>query len=128
MALLINGMLQKLSYFNLFLAIAYIVVYLKNGTFTSTSGILAIVVFSWLAIRSFQMDDYKWKFWHYLFGLWSLYYAGLLGYGLYNVILPAITYGFISNENITYIVLTTLLVAGVLWHAIGYFLKNLKTQ
>lgn len=121
-------MLQKLSYFNLFLAIIYAVVYLKNGTFTSTSGILAIVVFSWLAMRSFQLDDYRWKIWHYPFALWSLYYAGLLAYGLYNVIVPAITYGFISNENIIYIVLTALLVVGVPWHAIGYFLKNLKTQ
>lgn len=121
-------MLQKLSYFNLFLAILYMVVYLKSGNLTSTSGILAIVVFNWLALRSFELGNYQWKTWFYPFALWSLYYAGLLIYGLVNVIVPAIEYRFMSSDNQVYAALTALLVIGVLWHAVAYFLQNLKTQ
>ncbi|MEE1946307.1 hypothetical protein VRU48_14375 [Pedobacter sp. KR3-3] len=121
-------MLQKLSYFNLFVAILYMVVYLKSGSLTSTSGILAIVVLNWLALRSFQLADYRWKIWFYPFALWAIYYAGLLVYGLVNVIVPAIEYSFMSNDNLIYVTLTAVLVAGVLWHAVAYFLKNLKTQ
>lgn len=121
-------MLQRLSYFNLFLAIIYMVVYLRSGSLTSTSGILAIVVLNWLALRSFQLGNYQWKIWFYPFALWSLYYAGLLVYGLVNVIVPAIEYSFMSSDNQLYVALTAALVLGVLWHAVAYFLKNLKTQ
>lgn len=104
----------------------YLIVYLKSGNLTSTSGILAIVVLNWLALRSFQLGSYRWEIWFYPFALWSLYYAGLLVYGLVNVIAPAIEYSFMSNENLVYVALTAILVAGVLWHALAYFLKNLK--
>lgn len=121
-------MLQKLSYFNLCMAIVYMVIYLKSGTLNSTAGIFAIVVFNWLALRSYQQDDYKWKVWHYLFAIWSIYYAGFMTYGLINVVIPAFTYDFVSNDTLTFIALTTILVVGLLWQAVLYYFKNLKTQ
>lgn len=121
-------MLQKLSYFNLCMAIIYMVVYLKSGTLNSTMGIFAIVVFNWLALRSYQQDDYKWKVWHYIFAIWSIYYTGFMAYGLINVVVPAFTYDFVSNDTLTFITLTTILIVGLLWQAILYYFKNLKTQ
>lgn len=121
-------MLQKLSYLNLCMAIVYTVIYLKSGTLNSTSGIFAIVVFNWLALRSYQLDDYKWKVWHYLFAIWSMYYTGFMAYGLINVIAPAFTYDFVSNDTLMFIILTAILIGGLLWQAILYYFKNLKTQ
>ena len=70
--------IQKLSSLNIILAIIYVLVYLKGGTFNSTAGILMIIVFNWLGLRSFELDTYKWGIWHYLTGVWSLYFIGTL--------------------------------------------------
>ncbi|WP_316769822.1 hypothetical protein [Pedobacter frigiditerrae] len=119
-------MLQKLSYFNLILAIIYLLVYLKSGTFNSTAGIFVIIVFSWLCLRSYQLDNYKWKVWHYLTGLWSLYFIGTIIYGIYNIIAPAIEYNFISNDTLTYLTIGIVFSISVLVHIIIYFLRSCK--
>ncbi|WP_316785869.1 hypothetical protein [Pedobacter frigiditerrae] len=119
-------MLQKLSYFNLILAIIYLLVYLKSGTFNSTAGIFVIILFSWLCLRSYQLDNYKWKIWHYLTGLWSLYFIGTIIYGIYNIIAPAIEYNFISNDTLTYLTIGIVFSISVLVHIIIYFLRSCK--
>jgi hypothetical protein len=87
-------MLQKFSYFNLLFAIAYLLFYLKSGTFSSSAGIFFIVIFNWLCLRSYQLDQYKWILWHYLVGLWCLYFVGTLVYGATNIITSAIEVDF----------------------------------
>jgi len=119
-------MLQKLSYFNLMLAIVYLLVYLKSGTFNSTAGIFVIIVFNWLCLRSYQLDDYKWKVWHYLTGLWSFYFIGTIIYGIFNIVAPAIEYNFISNDTLTYLTIGVVFSVSVLAHIIIYFLRSYK--
>lgn len=119
-------MLQKLSYFNLILAIVYLLLYLKSGTFNSTAGIFVIVVFSWLCLRSYQLDNYKWKIWHYLTGLWSLYFIGTIIYGIFNIVAPAIEYNFISNDTLTYLIVGVVFSVSVLTHIVVYFLRSYK--
>jgi len=118
-------MLQKISYFNLMFAIVYVLVYLKNGTLNSTVGIFMIIVFNWLGLRSFQLDDYSWKIWHYLTGLWSLYYAGFVLYGVINILISSFEYNFISNDARIFLVLSFVFVIAVIVHFVVYFLKNL---
>ncbi len=119
-------MLQKISYFNLMLSIAYILIFFRDNTVNFTMGILMIVIFNWLALRSYQINDYKWSFWHYLAGLWSIYYILFLLYGTVNVLISSIEYQFASNDTITFIVLSFMLSIFVLFQALIYFLSNLK--
>ncbi|MBB2146390.1 hypothetical protein GM921_12890 [Pedobacter sp. LMG 31464] len=121
-------MLQKLSYFNLILAIIYLLVYLKSGTFNSTAGIFVIIVFSWLCLRSYQLDNYKWKIWHYLTGLWSLYFIGTLVYGAINIISPAIEYDFMSSDTATYLTISSIFVLTVIIQFAVYLVRGLKEQ
>lgn len=119
-------MLYKLSYLNLFAAVCYLLAYLRGGTVNSTLGILVIIVFSWLGLRSFELDKYKWVFWHYLTGLWSFYYAGTLFYGTFNLVKTAVYYQFITDNTLIYLLLTFLFCASVMWYFVLYFLRNYK--
>ena len=119
-------MLQKLSYINLILAIVYVLVYLKSGTFHSTAGILVVIIFNWLYIKAYQIDDYKWKIWHYVTGLWCLYFIGTIGYGSINVIMTSVESDFISNETVNYLLLSVLFSLLVVFHLVCYGIKNFK--
>lgn len=116
--------MNNLSYFNIGLSLIYLLFYLRSGTFNSTAGITAIVVFNWLAIRSFVTDRYGWTVWQYLFGLWSVYYSLYLGNGTYNLIATSIEVGFILQETLLNILLSLFLICGVLLHFIQYFKKS----
>ncbi|MFD0940150.1 hypothetical protein [Pedobacter boryungensis] len=118
-------MFQKLSYFNLVFSLIYVLIYLKDGTLNSTLGILAFIVFSWLGLRSYQLDNYKWNLWQYLAGLWSLYYAGFLIYGSVNILISSFEYDFVSNDTILFLTLTFVLTIAVVLHFVIYFRKNL---
>ena len=119
-------MLQKLSYFNLIAAVLYGLIFLKNGTFNSTMGIFVVIVFSWLCLRSYQLDNYKWKIWHYLTGLWCLYFVGTTLYGAIYIIRPAIEYDFMSSDTATYLIISFIFSISVITHLILYFSKNYK--
>jgi hypothetical protein len=117
-------MLQKLSYFNLILAIIYLLVYLKSGTFNSTAGIFVIIVFSWLYLRSYQLDNYKWKIWHYVTGLWVLYFTGTIIYGAIHILGASIEYDFISNDTLLYLIFSFVFCLMVIVHLVFYFWRN----
>ncbi|HTM97864.1 MAG TPA: hypothetical protein VL088_03935 [Pedobacter sp.] len=119
-------MLQKLSYLNLFLALAYGLIYLKSGTFHSITGVLMVVIFNWLALRSFQLDDYRWKLWHYLTGLWSLYYIATLIYGFVNVLSAVFEFKFITNDTSFYLTINFVFCCLVITQAVLYQYKNYK--
>ncbi|RZK56919.1 MAG: hypothetical protein EOO87_04240 [Pedobacter sp.] len=121
-------MLQRLSYFNLIFTIIYLLVYLKDGTVNSTLGILAVIIFNWLALRSFQLENYKWKIWHYLAGLWSLYYAGFVLYGAFNILISSIEYEFISSDTRTFLVLSFVFSIAVIVQFVSYLAKNLRSS
>ena len=88
--------------------------------------ILMIVVINWLALRSYQIDNYKWSIGYYLPALWSIYYIGFLLYGTLNVLYTAIEYQFASNDTIIFLVLSTTLSITVLSQLLMYFLKNIQ--
>ena len=117
-------MIQKLSSLNIIFAIIYVLLYLKSGTFNSTAGILVIIIFNWLGLRSFQLDDYKWGIWHYLTGVWTVYFIGTLIYGSLNILSAAIEFDFITNDTLTNLILTFTFSLLVLVHFCLYFWKN----
>lgn len=119
-------MLQKISYFNLMFAIVYVLVYFRDSSLNFTLGIVMIVLLNWLALRSNQLNNYKWSIWHYLSALWSLYYIGFLLYGVVNVLCSSIEYQFASKDTIIFLLLSFILSSFVILQAIMYFLSNLK--
>lgn len=119
-------MIQGLSYFNLFAAVGYFLAYLNGGNFKSTLGILVIIIFSWLGLRSFELEKYKWGVFHYLTGLWSLYYAGTLVYGTFYLVKTAVYYHFITSNTLIFLALTFLFCLSVLGHFVLYFLRSYK--
>ncbi len=119
-------MLQRISYFNLMYAITYALIYFREFTLNFTMGILMIVIFNWLALRSNQIDNYKWSVWHYMICCWNLYYIGFLLYGTYNVLHTSIEYQFVSNDVVIFIVLSFALSCGVLFQILKYFLINIS--
>lgn len=121
-------MFQKRSYFNIIFALIYVMIYLKDGTLNSTAGIFMVIVFNWLALRSYQLDDYRWKIWHYLTGCWSFYYTGYIMYGVINIILSSLEYDFVSNDTLTFLSLSIIFCSVVIFQGINYFYKSLKTN
>ncbi|SFH13724.1 hypothetical protein SAMN04489864_105295 [Pedobacter insulae] len=119
-------MLHKLSYLNLFLAIVYGLIYLKSGTFNSVSGILMIIIFNWLALRSYQLDNYKWKLWHYSIGLWILYYLSTLFYGFINILGAVFEFDFMSNDTASYLTISFTFCLLVITQLFMYMYKNYK--
>ena len=117
-------MIQKLSSLNIILAIVYMLVYLKSGTFNSTAGILVIIVFNWLGLRSFQLDSYRWGIWHYLTGVWAAYFVGTLVYGMVSISTAAIEFDFITNDTLTNLILTFIFCGLILVHLCLYLWKN----
>lgn len=120
-------MLQRISYFNLIYATAYALIYFRDNTINSSLGILMIMLLNWLALRSTQRENYKWSIWHYLSGLWTLYYIGFLMYGSLNIFLSAIEYHFASDDTITYLALTSILCVTTLLQIFNYGLKLTKS-
>ncbi len=117
-------MLQKLSYFNLLMAMVYVLVYFKSGNFNSTAGILMVIVFNWLALRSFELEAYRWRVWHYLIGLWCLYFIGTIIYGSVNIFSASIEYNFISNDTLMYLLTSVVFSLAVLVQIGLYFKKS----
>lgn len=119
-------MMQKLSTVNIVLAVLYVLVYLKSGTFSSTAGILITIIFNWMGLRSFQLDDYRWRIWHYIAGSWTLYFVGTLIYGSVHILGATIEFNFISNDVLTNLIFTLLFCVLVIIHFIRYGYKNIK--
>lgn len=119
-------MLQKLSYFNLLLAIIYLLAYLRSGTFYSTSGILVVIVFNWLYLLSFERNAYQWKIWHYLIASWVIYFVATTLYSLIGIISAAIEYDFIATDTLTFILLSVIFGICVLTQLIWYYLQNVS--
>ena len=119
-------MLQnRLAYFNIFFIMAYLLVYLQSGSFVSSTGGIAIILFSWLGLRSHETENYNWKWWHYIVALWTLYFVGTVLYGTFNVILPAIEYAYADNSTIIYISMSLILSISNVSYFLLYFKENL---
>ena len=120
-------MLQKLSYLNIMLAIIYVLFYFKTISINSI-GIFFIIIFNWLALRSVQQENYKWGIWHYLAGLWSLYYISFTVYGIYNIVSSSFEYGFVSTDVNIYLVFASLFAISALVQLLLYALKALANN
>lgn len=116
--------MNKLAYFNLFLIMAYLLIYLRSGNFNSSTGGLAVIIFHWLGLRSYETDNYEWGWWHYAVAGWILYFIGTVTYGTINILIPAFEYQFADSNTITLVTMSTLLSLSVIFYLIIYAKKN----
>lgn len=120
--------MQKLSYFNILLALIYLLVYLRSGTFHSAFGILIVIVFNWLYLKSYEQNQYRWNVLHYLIAAWEIYFVGTIGYGAFHVLAAAVEYNFITTDTIINIFLSLTLSLSVFIHLIRYWIENHKVD
>jgi len=78
-------MLKTISFFNLIFAVSYFLVYLQNANRLIVIGLLAVVVFNWMAIRSLETGQLKWTFLHSALALPDLLFSLFTGYS--NILL-----------------------------------------
>ncbi|MNR05402.1 hypothetical protein D3C85_1214320 [compost metagenome] len=109
-------MFRILSYFNIFMAVVYLLMFLLNGNLLVIFGILMVIVFSTLVIKMIQSRGRAGLI-HYVLGLGSLGFAGFLLFGLVHIIEASIAYHYFSN-TLNYMVLTSLFVLSVVVHFI----------
>lgn len=107
-------MLRILSYFNIFMAIVYLLMFLLNGNLLVIFGVLMVIVFSTLVIKMIQSQGRS-NLIHYALGLGSLGFAGFLLFGLVHIIKSSIAYHYFSN-TLNYTVVTSLFVLSMVVH------------
>jgi hypothetical protein len=118
-------MFRILSYANILLAIAYLLMFLLNGSNVVIFGVLTVVVFNVLVVKNIQEGWRKPGLIHYLPGLGCLGFAAFLLVGLVHIVRASIAYHYFSN-TLNYIVLTTLFVCCIIIHFVFFCLYRKK--
>lgn len=108
-------MFRILSYVNILLAIAYLLMFPVIGINVVIPGILAVLVLNILVLKNIQEGWSKTKLIHYALSLACLAFAAFLLVGLVHIVRSSIAYHYFSN-TLTYIVLTALFVLCIIIH------------
>lgn len=102
-------MLSSLSYLNLIAAVLYFLVYLQNGSSWPVAGLLCVIVFNWMTLRSMERGQAKWSVLQWFLSFLSLLYALFLLYSAGNLTLGAINYHYFPLNS------SLLVVSGLLF-------------
>jgi hypothetical protein len=93
-------MLRTLSYLNLIFAVLYFLAYLLNGNRWVVFGLLIVIVFNWMVLRSMETEQAKWSLLQWVAGLVTLLYASYTGYSAVLLLTDAIEYHYYPAETI----------------------------
>ncbi|RQO68053.1 hypothetical protein DBR43_26475 [Pedobacter sp. KBW06] len=108
-------MFRILSYANILLAIAYLLMFLLNGSNVVIFGLLVVVIFNVLVVKNIQEGREKPGLIHYALGLGCLGFAAFLLVGLIHIVRSSIAYHYFSN-TLTYILLTIAFILSIIIH------------
>lgn len=114
-------MFRILSYANILLAIAYLWMFLLNGSNVVILGLLVVVVFNVLVVKNIQDGWGKPGWIPIVLGLGCLGFAAFLLVGLIHIVRSSIAYHYFSN-TLNYIVLTALFVLCIIIHFVLFCL------
>lgn len=103
-------MLRNLSYLNLIMAVLYFLGYLQNGNALAIAGLLSVVVFSWLVLRSLEREKLWWSFPQWILSFTSLLYAASLAFSAVNLVIDSIGYQYFP-ANVILLIVSGLLFA-----------------
>ncbi|NQX42036.1 hypothetical protein SAMN05421820_109308 [Pedobacter steynii] len=118
-------MFRILSYANILFAIAYLLMFLLNGSNVVIFGILVVVVFNVIVVKNIQEGWGKPGLIYYVLGLGCLGFAAFLSVGLIHIVRSSIAYHYFSN-TLNYMVLTTLFVLCIVIHFVFLCLYRKK--
>jgi hypothetical protein len=118
-------MFRILSYANILLAIAYLLMFLLNGSNVVIFGLLVVVVFNVLVVKNGQEGWKKPGLILGTLGLGCLCFAAFLLVGLIHIVRSSIAYHYFSN-TLNYIVLTALFVSCITIHLVFFCLYRNK--
>ena len=118
-------MFRILSYANILLAIAYLLMFLLNGSNGVILGLLVVVVFNVLVVKNIQEGWEKPGWIPNALGLGCLGFAAFLLVGLIHIVRSSIAYHYFSN-TLNYIVLTALFVLCIIIHFVLFCLYRKK--
>lgn len=111
-------MLRSLSYFNIFCAVLYFLMFLMEGSYLVILGTLVVVLFNFMVIRTVQQEE-RFGIIHHLLGVCTLGFAGFLSYGLYHIVQSSYEHHYFGNTWL-YISLSSVFVLGMLVHLVKY--------
>ena len=116
-------MLRNLSYLNLIVAVLYFLGYLQNGNALAIAGLLSVVVFSWLVLRSLERESFRWSLPQWFLSFTSLLYALFLAYSAINLIIDAVGYQYFPL-NVVLLIASGLLFALLIILQLFFSLKK----
>ena len=93
-------MLRTLSYLNLLFAVLYFLAYLLNGSRWVVFGLLIVIVFNWMILRSIETLQIKWSVFQWLAGVITLLFASYMGYSAVLLLTDTIEYHYYPAETI----------------------------
>lgn len=87
-------MLKAISFFNLIFAVVYFLVYLQNGNGWIVLGLLAVVVFNWIVIRSLETGQLNRTALYWVFVLPDVSFGLFTGYNHIHLLIDVIDSGY----------------------------------
>lgn len=89
-------MLKRLSYLNIFLAMAYLLLFVTGGNFLVITGICVVVAFNAFVIKKIQ-EDRQFGLTHIALGLCCLCFWAYLTLGCTYIVQSAIAHQYFAN-------------------------------
>jgi len=121
-------MISKLSYLNLTFSVLYFLQYLQNSNSYVISGLLAVVLFNWMALRSQEKERFEWTVLHWFTALLSLSFAVFTGYTAVTVLIGSMEYRYYPFTSLMLIAAGILFTAAILFHLYLSLNKSIRKK
>jgi hypothetical protein len=109
-------MISTLSYLNLIFSVLYFLEYLQNSNPFVIGGLLAVVIFNWMALRNQEKNQFQWTFVQWITALLTVCFAVFTGYSAVVVLLGAIEYHYYPAAAILLVTAGLLFAITILFH------------
>ena len=121
-------MIRTLSYFNLLFAVLYFLGYLQNSGAFVISGLLAVIVFNWMALRSLENEQFQWTVFHWAAAILTLSFAAFTGYTATTLLLDVVEYRYYPAPAITLISCGFIFTLAILFHLYLTLAKSIRKK
>ena len=117
-------MLSNLSYLNLVFSVCYFLAYLQNGGPLVIAGLLSVVIYNWLVLRSMEQPEPKRTVMQWIFGAFSLCFALYISYGDIRLVSDALSYNYFPQSTIILVSAGLLFAFAIIFHLFKSYLAG----
>lgn len=123
-------MLMTLSYFNLLLSVVYFLSYLQNGGSLIIAGLILVIIFNWLTLRSLEKQQQGWSALRWFTAVLTLFFGAYIGYSAILVLKDSFAHDYYPAATIRLIVSGLIFSSSIFFQLILSFHKktNKKTE